>query len=99
MLSIDPSILTNNCTIKLVKQIWNAYIAQYKEKRFILRFTLFIHLVTIKVSLFKSITAYNANFQITINKLFSSSENLPIDLQLVACFHKIEATYPNFAAI
>ena len=71
---------------------------QYKKKGFVLRFTLFTHLVTIKAASFKSITAYNADFQITVNKLSSSGENLPADLRLAAHFHRIETTYPDFAA-
>ena len=98
VLSIDPSIQTDDCVTNLAKQIWDAYTAQYKEKRFVLCFTLFTYLVTIKVSLFKSITTYNADFQITINKLSNSGENLPADLRLAAYFHRIEATYSNFAA-
>lgn len=80
MLSIDPSIPTNDCTINLAKQIWDAYIAQYKEKRFAFQFTLFTHLVITKISLFKSITVYNTNFKITIDKLSSLGENLLINL-------------------
>lgn len=98
VLSIDPSILTDDCATNSAKQIWDAYTAQYKEKGFVLRFTLFIHLVTTKVASFKSITAYNADFQITIDKLSSSGENLPADLRLAAYLHGIEATYPDFAA-
>ena len=62
MLSIDPSILTDNCVTNSTKQISDVYTVQYKEKRFVLHFTLFTHLVTTKVSSFKSITTYNANF-------------------------------------
>ena len=98
MLSINPSILTDDCVINSAKQIWDVYIAQYKEKEFVFCFTLFTHLVITKVSLFKSITTYNANFQITIDKLSGFYENLPADLQLAAYFHKIKAIHPDFAA-
>ena len=84
VLSIDPSILTNDCVTNSAKQIWDAYTAQYKEKGFVLYFTLFTHPVTTKVFLFKSIMIYNANFQITINKLSGSGKNLPADLRLAA---------------
>ena len=63
-----------------------------------LRFTLFVHLTTSKVSVFRSITAYNANFQITLDKLANTGETLPSDLQLAAYLHGIEDTYPDFAA-
>ncbi len=98
MLSIDPSILTDDCTTNTAKQIWDAYTAQYKETGFVLRFILFIHLVTTKVGEFKSITAYNADFQITMDKLSSSGETLPTDLKLAAYLHGIEDIYPDFAA-
>ena len=98
VLSIDPSILTDDCVTNSAKQIWDAYTAQYKEKGFVLRFTLFTHLVTTKVSSFKSITTYNADFQITIDKLSGSGKNLPADLRLAAYFHEIKSTYPDFAA-
>lgn len=73
------------------------YTTQYKEKDFILCFTLFTHLVTTKVATFKTITAYNANFKITINKLFSSGKNLLANLQLEAYLHRIKITYSKFA--
>lgn len=62
------------------------------------RFTLFNHLVSTRVASFKSITAYNADFQITIDKLTSSGDNLPADLRLAAYLHGMEAAYPDFAA-
>lgn len=62
-----------------------------------MRFTLFVHLSTSKVSIFRSISAYNANFQITLDKLANNGQNLPSDLQPAAYLHKIEDTYPNFA--
>ena len=98
VLSIDPSILTDDCVTNSAKQIWDAYTAQYKEKGFVLCFTLFTHLVTTKVSSFKLITIYNADFQITINKLSGLDENLLADLRLAAYLHGIETTYPDFAA-
>ncbi len=98
VLSIDLSILTDDCTTNTAKQIWHAYTAQYKEKGFVLRFNHFIHLVTTKVGAFKSITAYNADFQIKIDRLSSSGETLPTDLKLAAYLHGIEDTYPDFAA-
>ena len=77
VLSIDPSILTGDCVTNSAKQIWDAYTAQFKEKGFILRFTLFTYLVTTKLASFKSITAYNVDFQVTIDKLSSSGDNSP----------------------
>ena len=50
--------------------IWKYYLLQYKKKVFILRFILFVYLITLKVSIFQYITtSYNANFQITLDKL------------------------------
>ena len=98
VLSIDPSILTDDCATNSATQIWDAYTAQYKEKGFVFCFTLFTHLVTTKAASFKSITAYNAGFQITVHKLSSSGKNLPADLRLAAYPHRIETTYPDFAA-
>lgn len=72
---------------------------QYKEKKFVFYFTLFIYLVTTKVFLFKSITIYNTNFQIRINKLSSLDKNLSIDLLLAAYFHRIKVIYFYFAII
>ena len=97
VLSIDPSILTDDCATNSAKQIWDAYTAQYKEKSFVLRFTLFNHLVSTRVASFKSITAYNADFQITIDKITSSDDTLPADLRLAAYLHGIKAAYPDFA--
>ena len=98
VLSIDSSILTDDCVTNSAKQIWDTYTTQYKEKGFILRFTLSNHLVSTRVASFQSITAYNADFQITIDKLTSLGDTLPADLQLTAYLHEIKATYPDFAA-
>ncbi len=98
ILSIDLSILTDKCTTSTAKAIWDYYYTQYKEKEFVLRFTLFIHLITSKVSSFRSITDYNADFQITLDKLRSWGDSIPDDLKLAAYLHGIEDTYPDFAA-
>ena len=98
VLSIDSSILTDDCNTNSAKQIWDAYTIQYKKKGFVLCFTLFTHLVTTKVAIFKIIAAYNADFKITIDKLSSSDENLSTDLQLAAYLHRIEVIYPDFVA-
>ncbi len=98
ILSIDPSILTDKCTTSIAKEIWDYYSTQYKEKRFVLHFTLFVHLITSKVSSFRSITAYNADFQITFDKLRILDDSIPDDLKLIAYLHEIEDTYLNFAA-
>lgn len=68
---------------------------QYKEKKFVFYFTLFIYLVTTKVFLFK----YNTNFQIRINKLSSLDKNLSVDLLLAEYFHRIKAIYFDFTII
>ncbi len=80
ILSIDPLILTDKCTTNRAKEICDYYSTQYKEKRFVLRFTLFVHLTTSKVSSFRSITAYNADFQITLDKFRSLGDSIPDDL-------------------
>lgn len=97
ILNINSSILIDDCTTNSAKQIWDTYIIQYKKKGFILCFTLFTYLLTTKVAIFKTIIAYNANFKITINKLSSSSKNLPVNFQLAAYLHRIKVTYPDFA--
>ena len=48
--------------------------------------------------MFRLITAYSADFQITLNKLASTGSSLPSDLQLAAYLHGIENTYSDFAA-
>ena len=63
-----------------------------------LRFTLFIHLLTSKVFIFYSITAYNADFQITLDKLANIRSTFSSDLQLAAYLYGIKDTYSNFAA-
>ncbi len=98
ILSIDPLILTDKCTTSTAKEIWDYYSIQYKEKWFVLQFTLFVHLNTSRVSSFRSITEYNADFQITLDKLRSSGDSIPDDLKLAAYLHGIEDTYPDFAA-
>lgn len=98
VLNIDPSILINDYTINLAKQIWNTYTIQYKEKRFVLWFALFTYFVIRKMSLFKLIIVYNANFQITIDKISSSGENLFTNLLLAAYLHKIKVIYSDFIA-
>ena len=95
---MDPFNLTNNCTTNTAKQIWDAYIAKYKEKDCIFQFTFFIHLVTTKVGEFKYITKYNTDFQITIDKLSSSRENLPTDPKVAVYLNEIEDKYSDFAA-
>lgn len=97
MLSIDLFILTNDCITNLAKQIWKVYTIQYKEKRFGFCLTLFTHLVTTKAFLFKLVIIYNANFQITIDKLFNLNKNLFANFWLVAYFYQIKVTYLNFA--
>ncbi len=62
-----------------------------------LRFTLFVHLTTSKISVFSSITAYNADFQITLDKLANTGLTLFSDIQLTAYLHRIKNTYPDFA--
>ncbi len=98
ILSIDPSILIDKCTTCSANEIWEYYLSQYKEKGFVLRFTLFVHFTTSKVSVFRSITTYNADFQITLDKLANTGSTLPSDLQLAVYLHRIEDTYPDFAA-
>ena len=98
ILSIDLSILIDKCTTSLAREIWEYYSAQYKKKRFVLRFTFFVHLTTFKVSIFRSITAYNTDFQITFDKLANTGSTHLFDLQLAAYLHGIEDTYPDFAA-
>ena len=62
ILSIDLMILINKYIRSLIREIWEYFLAQYKEKRFVLRFTFFVHLTTSKISIFRSITAYNMDF-------------------------------------
>ena len=54
--------------------------------------------MTTKAASFKSITAYNADFQIRVEKLSSSGENLPADLRLAVYLDGIGTTYPDFIA-
>lgn len=61
-------------------------------------FTLFTHLLTTKFATFKMIISYNDNFKIKIDKQSSLSNNLPINLQLMAYQHEIKVTYPDFVA-
>ena len=63
-----------------------------------LRFTLFVYLTTFKVSVFRFITAYNANFQITLDKLAKTRNTLLSNFQLVVYLYGIKDTYPDFAA-
>lgn len=42
---------------------------------------------------------YNADFQITIDKLSNSGENLLTNLRLAAYLHGIETTYSNIVAV
>lgn len=70
---------------------------QYKKKGFLLRFTLFVYLTTSKICLFRSITTYNIEFQITFNKLVNTGSTFSNDLPLVIYWHGIEDTYPYFA--
>lgn len=69
-----------------------------QRKRFRVKIHLFVHPITSKVSAFRSITAYNADFQITLDKLRSSGNTLPDDLNLAAYLHVIEESYLDFAA-
>lgn len=59
----------------------------------LLRFTLYIYLITSKISVFQLITAYNMDFQITLNKLTNTSLTQSSDFQLAAYLHKIDDTY------
>lgn len=62
-----------------------------------LRFTLFIRLTNSKVSVFQSISTYNTDFQIVLNKLANSRSILLSRLQLAVYLHDIEDTYSDFA--
>lgn len=74
------------CTKSKVKEIWDYYSNQYKKKDFVLRFTLFVYLITSKIATFRSITAYNADFQIIPDKLTDSRNSLPDELKLAVYF-------------
>ncbi len=91
-------MITDKCKTSTAKEIWDYYSIQYKEKRFVLWFNLFVHLITSKVSSFRSILAYKADFQITLDKLLSSGDCIADDLKLAAYLYGIEDTYPDFAA-
>ena len=91
-------MITDKCKTSTAKEIWDYYSIQYKEKRFVLWFNLFVHLITSKVSSFRSILAYKADFQITLDKLLSSGDSIADDLKLAAYLYGIEDTYPDFAA-
>lgn len=60
-LNIDQSILVDKCTTCSAKKIREYYLSQYKKKSFVLKFTFFIYFTNSKVSVFRSITAYNAD--------------------------------------
>lgn len=62
-----------------------------------LRFTLFIHLTTSKVSVFWSITAYNTDLQITLDKFANTESTLPFNFQLATYLYEIKNTYLDFA--
>lgn len=81
ILSIAPSIQTDKCTTRTAKEICDYYSNQYKEEEFVLWFTLFVYLITSKVSFFRSITKYNADFKITLDKHQSSGDSIPDDLK------------------
>lgn len=81
----------------MAEEIWDYYLSQYKEKEFVLKFTLVVYLNTFKVSVFYSIIVYNTDFQIILYKFANPGLNLPQDLQLAAYLHKIKNKYPDFA--
>ncbi len=68
----------------------------YKEKSFISRFIIFVHLITTKVSGFRSILAYNSDFQIILDELCSLGDFSPGNLKLAAYCHCIKESYPDF---
>lgn len=69
---------------------------QYNMKSFVFQLSLFIYLVTTKLGIFMSITEYNPDFQIIMNKLSSLGENLPTDLKPASYLQGIKVIYPNF---
>ena len=71
MLSINLFIPIDDNAKNFTKQIQNIYTIQYKEKRFIFYFTLFIYLIIMIAALFLLIIIYNINFQIIVNNLFN----------------------------
>ena len=89
----------NKCIIYSAEKICKYYLAQYKNKRFVLRFIFFIHLSTSKVSVFRFITTYNEDFQIILDKLANTGNTLFFDLQLAVYLHGIKDIYLNFAAL
>ncbi len=64
-----------------------------QEKNFVLTSNLFIHLIIPKVSIFPSITTYNTDFQITLDKLANIESTLSSNLQLVTYLYRIKDIY------
>lgn len=96
--SIDWTILTAKYETTSAKKIWDDYDRLYKEKGFVLRFTFFIHLINLKVFGFRLITAYNADFQITLHQFCSLKNILFVNPKLAAYLHGIKKSYLDFAA-
>ena len=95
--NIDPDLLDEIHVDDTAKAIWDHLRNQFGERGFTLRHTLFIHLMTSKLSDFNNLQDFQIDFKSTLSKLHESGEPLPKDLQIAAFLHGVEETYSQWA--
>lgn len=95
--NIDPDLLDEIHVDNTAKAIWDHLRNQFGERGFTSRHTLFIHLMTSKLSDFNTLQDFQIDFKSTLSKLHESGEPLPKDLQIAAFLHGVEETYSQWA--
>ena len=95
--NIDPDLLDEIHVDDTAKAIWDHLRNQFGERGFTLQHTLFIHLMTSKLSAFNTLQDFQIDFKSTLSKLHESGEPLPKDLQIAAFLHGVEETYSQWA--
>ncbi|MCJ1344015.1 hypothetical protein MMC31_002215 [Peltigera leucophlebia] len=88
--NIDPDLLDEIHVDDTTKAIWDHLRNQFGERGFTLRHTLFIHLMTSKLSDFNALQDFQIDFKSTLSKLHENGEPLPKDLQIAAFLHGVE---------
>lgn len=94
--NIDRKLLDEIHFNNIAKTIWDHLWNQFGKWSFTLRHTLFIHLMSSKLSNFNNFQNFQIDFKSTLNKLHKSSKPLPKDLQIVGFLHEVEKTYSQW---
>lgn len=93
--NIDSDLLDEIHVDDIAKAIWNYFQNQFGKKGFTLQYTLFIHLMTFKLSAFNILQDFQIDFKLTLSKLYKSSKSFSKDLQIVAFLYRVKKLIIN----